>query len=158
MIVRGAKLWLIKKGIGESYFSFSRDLTVHTAALRKLILQDKTTPEELGTTIFHRAINFQPAVALNLEDTNPKRETSNTSKTIRPHSMNVDKQAIKEYKALIASLPADIRKKWDEAVAQKLIDLGKAFYELEIFGQKVNAPLIELSFEVSKLLNELGLR
>ena len=144
MIVRDAKLWLVRKGIGVTYLSFSRDLTVHTAALRKLILKGTTTPEEFATTIFKRVINFEEA-------------STNEWGYVRPHRLDIDRHAIKEYKALIVSLPVDVRSKWDNAIAQRLIDLGRADYTVEIFGKTEKAPFIQLSFEVSKLLNELGL-
>ena len=144
MIVRNAKLWLVRKGIGSTYFSFSRDLTVHTAALRELIMKGKTTPEEIGKTIFNRVLNFKPASIDNIG-------------YVRPHRIDIDRQAIKEYKVLIASLPREIRAKWDEAIAQRIIGLGRTNYDLEIFGKTEKAPFIQLSFEVSKLLNELGL-
>ncbi len=158
--IRNAKLWFIRKGYGVTYFSFSRDLTVHTAALRAQILDGATTPQQVAKTIFERTLNFREAYTLHVYEGMPDGGVgARLSKSaVMPQTFQIDQAAIEQYKKLIASLPPEIKGEWEREIARELIKLGGAKYNVEIFGKIEKTVLFDLSSKVCSLLNQLGVQ
>ncbi len=158
--IRNAKLWFIRKGCGVSYFSFSRDLTVHTAALRAQVLAGTTTPRQLAKTIFDRTLNFREAYVLNVYEALPEGGVGARliRRAVMPQTFQIDQAAIEQYKKLIASLPPEIKSEWEREIARELIRLGGANYNVEIFGRIEKTVLFDLSSKVCTLLNQLGVQ
>jgi len=113
-------------------------------AMKALIMLEIMTPELLAQMIFRRALNFKPAHTA-------------TGKVV-PQKFEIDEKAIRECKQLLSSLPDEIRKQWEPAIAKKLIELGTARYDIAVSDRIENTTLSELSFLVSKLLNQIGLQ